>query len=133
MPYPNRHLPQTKTKTFKLLRESDWRRHSPSPPDVNSKHKAKAKPRAVYAASDSSEEEDAADGTMNDDDDDDDDDDDEADAFLPRSKKGKIRKPPGEAGRPKSGGYKLEEALQWKKEDFGLIQVSFNVFNPRRL
>lgn len=35
----------------------------------------------------------------------------------------KIPKPPGEAGRPKSGGFNLEEMLCWPKEDFNTIQV----------
>lgn len=39
----------------------------------------------------------------------------------------KIPKPPGEAGRPKSGGFNLEETLLWLKEYFNDIQVgSFN-------
>ena len=39
----------------------------------------------------------------------------------------KIPKPPGEAGRPKSGGFNLEETLSWPKEYFNDVQVgSFN-------
>ena len=35
----------------------------------------------------------------------------------------KIPKPPGEAGRPKSGGFNLEETLCWPKEYFNAVQV----------
>ena len=118
-PYPN-HPPQVKPKTS--LRRSP----SPSPDALGLDLKRKAKhhkARVVLPfsrASDNSDYEDDDDAT---------DDDDEADAFVPKSKKGKIPKPPGEAGRPKSGGYKLEEALGWGKEDFAVIQVSFDMFN----
>lgn len=37
----------------------------------------------------------------------------------------KIPKPPGEAGRPGSGGFNLEETLGWPKEEFNKIQVSY--------
>lgn len=35
----------------------------------------------------------------------------------------KIPKPPGEAGRPGSGGFNLEEALGWSKDYFTAVQV----------
>jgi hypothetical protein len=48
----------------------------------------------------------------------------------------KIQKPPGEAGRPKSGGFNLEETLGWSKEFFNKIQVrcaSINIIQTSRL
>lgn len=39
-----------------------------------------------------------------------------------------IRKPPGEPGRPRSGGFNLEEALGWPKDDFDRIQVGRTIF-----
>ena len=36
----------------------------------------------------------------------------------------KIPKPPGEAGRPGSGGYNLKEVLGWTKADFDKVQAS---------
>ena len=37
----------------------------------------------------------------------------------------KIPKPPGEAGRPCSGGYNLRDVLGWTKADFDKIQVIY--------
>jgi hypothetical protein len=37
----------------------------------------------------------------------------------------KIPKPPGEAGRPASGGFNLEEALGWPKGTYQKILVSY--------
>jgi hypothetical protein len=37
----------------------------------------------------------------------------------------KILKPPGEAGRPGSGGYNLKEELGWSKAEFDKVQVSY--------
>lgn len=34
-----------------------------------------------------------------------------------------IKKPPGQAGRPNSGGYNLEEAVGWPTEEFVKLQV----------
>lgn len=42
---------------------------------------------------------------------------------VPESLTTKIPKPPGEAGRPGSGGFNLEETLGWPKEYFNKIQV----------
>lgn len=39
----------------------------------------------------------------------------------------KIPKPPGEPGRPNSGGYSIEDALvSWGKDEFGKVAVSNN-------
>jgi hypothetical protein len=39
----------------------------------------------------------------------------------------KIPKPPGEPGRPNSGGYSIEDALvSWGKDEFGKVTVSNN-------
>ena len=40
----------------------------------------------------------------------------------------KIPKPPGEAGRPGSGGYNLKDALGWSKQDYDKVQVSLLVY-----
>lgn len=48
---------------------------------------------------------------------DEDDDDDDCNAGL-------IPKPEGEAGRPKSGGYSLREALDWDEKDYTKVKVS---------
>ena len=40
----------------------------------------------------------------------------------------KIPKPPGEAGRPGSGGFNLEETLGWPKEYFNKIQVRYETY-----
>ena len=37
---------------------------------------------------------------------------------------GKIPKPAGVAGRPRSGGYNLEQSLAWRKNDFKRLKVS---------
>ena len=37
---------------------------------------------------------------------------------------GKILKPPGEAGRPQSGGYRLQEKLGWNERTYQSITVS---------
>lgn len=37
---------------------------------------------------------------------------------------GKVPKPPGEAGRPGSGGYNLEERLGWPKKEYDEMVVS---------
>ncbi|TFK19203.1 hypothetical protein FA15DRAFT_549499, partial [Coprinopsis marcescibilis] len=34
-----------------------------------------------------------------------------------------IKKPPGEPGRPNSGGFNVEKAMKWSKEDFTKIQT----------
>jgi hypothetical protein len=39
----------------------------------------------------------------------------------------KIRKPPGEPGRPKSGGYKLETVLGWNEATFEAVRVGLQV------
>jgi hypothetical protein len=37
-----------------------------------------------------------------------------------------IPKPPGEAGRPESGGYNLEVAVNWNSSEFVLLKVAFH-------
>ena len=42
----------------------------------------------------------------------------------------KIPKPPGEAGRPQSGGYNLQEKLNWNDRTYDSIVVSLlNTFD----
>ena len=42
----------------------------------------------------------------------------------------KIPKPPGEAGRPQSGGYSLQEKLNWNDRTYDSIVVSLlNTFD----
>ena len=40
---------------------------------------------------------------------------------------GKISKPPGEPGRPRSGGYKLEDVLGWNEATFEAVRVSISL------
>lgn len=40
---------------------------------------------------------------------------------------GKISKPPGEPGRPRSGGYKLEAVLGWNEATFVAVRVSLGL------
>lgn len=40
---------------------------------------------------------------------------------------GKIAKPPGEAGRSRSGGFNLEEALDWEHNKYKKLTVSYLV------
>jgi len=40
---------------------------------------------------------------------------------------GKISKPPGEPGRPRSGGYKLEAVLGWNEATFEAVRVSLGL------
>jgi hypothetical protein len=40
---------------------------------------------------------------------------------------GKISKPPGEPGRPRSGGYKLEDILGWNEVTFEAVRVSIGL------
>jgi hypothetical protein len=39
----------------------------------------------------------------------------------------KISKPPGEAGRPGSGGYNLVQVVNWTPRKFALLRVCFNM------
>ncbi len=41
----------------------------------------------------------------------------------------KISKPPGEPGRPRSGGYKLEDVLGWNEATFDAVRVSIRLEN----
>lgn len=40
-----------------------------------------------------------------------------------------IPKPPGEAGRPQSGGYNLQEKLDWNERTYNSIIVSWNLYS----
>lgn len=57
--------------------------------------------------------------------DDEDDDDDMESIHSDEAEDGKIAKPLGEAGRPKSGGYNLERELAWPEDSFKQLKVSF--------
>ena len=45
---------------------------------------------------------------------------------------GKISKPPGEPGRPRSGGYKLEAVLGWNEAIFEAVRVSLDLEETER-
>ena len=58
--------------------------------------------------------------------DEEDDSQDEIDIGEDEDVEGKISKPPGEPGRPRSGGYKLEDVLGWNEATFEAVRVSIS-------
>jgi hypothetical protein len=48
--------------------------------------------------------------------------------FSSDSDGGLIHKPPGEVGRPNSGGYSLEKTLNWDRKLYAKLQVNFTSF-----
>jgi hypothetical protein len=56
-----------------------------------------------------------------------DEEDDSQDEIGDEDGESKISKPPGEPGRPKSGGYKLEDILGWNEATFDAVRVSISL------